>query len=114
MPLRNRNAVQDDRAPEIEPRSDPGDGMRSAGIKVFNDEGLDILLENPSRRQLVAIARFGQERFASESLARLFDRLFECQMFKRVERVVVDEDADRTLRGQHFCEGVDDSGESVV
>ena len=38
----------------------------------------------------------------------MFDRVFERQVLERVQRVVVDEDADRSLRRQQVRELIDD------
>ena len=53
---RCRNAVQHDRPPEIEARSDAGHVARASCAQVFVDHGLDILREDPAGRQLVAVA----------------------------------------------------------
>ena len=60
----------------------------------------DFSGENAARRQLLAIARFGQKRLAAEPLGGALDGLFERQVLEGVQGVVVDEDADGALRRQ--------------
>ena len=55
-----------------------------------------------------------EERLAAEPHRRLFDRLFERQVLERVQRVVVDEDADRPLRRQQVREAVDHAREWMI
>ena len=53
-----------------------------------------------ARAQRVAISVLRQVRMAPEDLCPLLDRLVERQVLERVQRVVMDEDRDRPLRGQ--------------
>ena len=66
------------------------------------EQRLHVPGENAARRQLVAIARLGQERFAPQAFGGVLDRLFERQVLEGVQRVVVDEDADGPLRRQQL------------
>ena len=70
--------------------------------------------ENAARRQLVAIPRLGQERFAPQPLGGALDRLFERQVLEGVQRVVVDEDADRALRRQQVRQLIDHARQRMV
>ena len=99
--------MQHDGPPEIETRSDARDVLRRAGAELIDEQRLDVPGANTAGRQLVAIARLGQERFAPEPRRGMFDRLFERQVLERVQRVVVDEDADRSLRRQQVREPID-------
>ncbi len=65
------NAVQHDRSPEIEPRSDAGDVLRRAGAQLFEEQRFDVSGANAAGRQLVAIPRLGQKRLAAEPHRRL-------------------------------------------
>jgi hypothetical protein len=104
---RRRNPVQHHRRPEIEAPSRSGDVFGAARAELRLDQRRHVLRENPSRRELVPVARFREERFASQPHRRTFDRVLERQVLERVERVVVDEDADRALRRQQMRQLVD-------
>ena len=99
--------MQDYGQPQVEPRTDAGH-VRSRGVaELLAEQRLDVPGANPARGQLVAIPRLGEERLAPQLLRRLFDRLFERQVLVRVQRVVMDEDADRSLRRQQVRELID-------
>jgi len=51
-------------------------------------------------RQLGAVGRFGHIRFGAEETRRLDYGLFEWAIFERVQRIVMDENADGTLHRQ--------------
>jgi hypothetical protein len=89
--------VQHDSPPKIEARSDPGQMVRAAGAQLFDEQRLNVSGEDAARGELVAVTRFSEKRFASQLAGGALDRLFERQMFERVQRVVVDEDADGAL-----------------
>ena len=99
--------MEDDGPPEIEAGSGSSDAMRPPVAQLFGEERLDVRGQDAARRQLVAIPRFGQVRLASQPHGGLLDRLFERQVLQRVQRVVVDEDADRPLRGQEVRQPID-------
>ena len=111
---RGRNAVQHDRPPEIEAGADAGDIARRPGAELFDEQRLHVPGENAARRQLVAIPRLGQERFAPQPFGGALDRLFERQVLECVQRVVVDEDADRALRRQQVRQLIDHAGQGMV
>ena len=106
---RGRNAVQHDRPPEIEAGPDARHILRAPRAEVFVEQRLDVPGENAARRQLVAIPRLGQVRLALQPFGGVLDRLFERQVLERVQRVVVDEDADRALRRQQVRQPIDQS-----
>jgi hypothetical protein len=64
---------------------------------MIGEHRLDVLRTDAARRQLVAIARLGEERLAPQAFTSVLDRLFERQMLEGVQRVVMDEDADGAL-----------------
>ena len=77
------------------------------------EHSLHIPREDAAGSQLVPIARFGEEGFATQSRRRVFDRLLEWQMLECVQRVVVDEDADRTLCRQQVGQPIDHRSQRV-
>ena len=77
-------------------------------------QGLHVSGENAARRELVAITRFREERLASQSLCGALDGFLERQVLERVQRVVVDEDADGSLRRQQGRQLIDHGRESIV
>ena len=95
---RGRNAVQDDRPPEVEAGADASHPSRPWS-PVVRRAALHVPGENAARRQLIAIPRLGQERLAPQSFGGVLDRLFERQVLEGVQRVVVDEDADGPCAG---------------
>ena len=111
---RGRNAVQHDGPPEIEAGSDASHIPRAAGAQLFDEQRLDVPGENAARRQLVAIPRLGQERFAPQPFGGALDRLFERQVLEGVQRVVVDEDADGALRRQQVRQLIDHARQGMV
>ena len=92
--------MQHYRAPEIEAGSGPGDIAGASIAEVFAEQRVDVPGENAARRQFLAVSRFREKRLALQALAGALDRLFERQVLEGVQRVVVNEDADRALRGQ--------------
>ena len=106
--------MQDDGAPEIEPRAGAGDVMSAAVAELEPEERLDVASENAAGRQLVTVSPLGQERLASEPLCGELDGLLEWQVLERVQRIVMDEDADRTLRRQQVGEPIDRLREWMV
>ena len=113
-PPRVRDAVQHHGPPEIEPRPDARDILRRSGAELFEEQGFDVSRANAAGRQLVTISRLGQERLAPEPGRGKFGRLFERQVLERVQRVVVDEDADRPLRRQQERELIDHGRQRMV
>jgi hypothetical protein len=97
------DAVEHDRAPEIPARSDAVDRRRSAVFQFVCQHRIHVGRENPSCGELVAIPRLGEERFRAKRHGRAFDCGFERQILECVQRVVVDEDADRPLRREQVC-----------
>ena len=92
----------------------PRHRSRRAGAELFDEQRLDVSGENAARRQLVAIPRLGQERLAPQPFGGVLDRLFERQVLERVQRVVVDEDADGALRRQQVRQVVDHARQGMV
>jgi hypothetical protein len=90
--------VEHHRAPEVEPIAGASHALACARAELFDKQSLDILRANPARRELVAIADLRQKRLAPQALRGVFDGVFERQMLEGVQRVVVNEDADRALR----------------
>ena len=69
--------MEHDGPPELEAGADASHIIGTSCTQLFVEQGLHVLRENAARRQLVAIPRFGQKRFASKPLAGLLDRFFE-------------------------------------
>jgi hypothetical protein len=86
--------------PQSEPRSHVGDILRRGRAQLLEEQRFDIPGPNAPGRQFVAVPRLGQIRLASQPDRRLLDCLFERQVLERMQRVVVNEDADRPLRGE--------------
>ena len=95
---------------------DPTPATSSAALvaQLFDEQRFDVLGANAAGRQLVAIPRLGQVRLAPEPDRGMLDRLFERQVLERVQRVVVDEDADRSLRRQQVRELIDHVRQRMV
>jgi hypothetical protein len=74
---------------------------------------LHVRRQNSPGRQLVAISRFGQERLASQPFCGFLDGVLERQMLESVQRIVMDENADRPLRGQQVRQFIDDVGQRM-
>ena len=108
------NAVQHDSPPEIEPGSDARDVGGRTGIQVFGEQRLHVPGENPARRQLLPVAGLREVRLAAEPAGGAFDGLLERQVLEGVQRVVVDEDADRPLRRQQMGQPVDHAAKRMV
>lgn len=81
---------------------------------MFAEQRHHVAGENAARRQLVAVARLGQERLAGEPLGGALDRLLEREMFEGVERIVVDEDADGPLGRQQVGQLIDHARKRVL
>ena len=111
---RGRNAVQHDGPPEIEAGADASHIPRAPSAELFVEQRLHVPGENAARRELVAIPRLGQERFALQPFGGALDRLFERQVLEGVQRVVVDEDADGALRRQQVRQLIDHARQRMV
>lgn len=94
-------------APEIESRADASHISCASLTQLVLEERLDVLGENTARRQFVAIARFGEERLAPQSLRGELNCLLEWQVFERVQRIVMNKNADGTLSRQQARQVVD-------
>ena len=64
-------------------------------------------MSDAAGRQGGAIAGLGKVRLTAIHARRPANRLVERQVFERVERVVVNEDADRPLRGKQVRRMID-------
>ena len=84
------------------------------GAELFAKQRLHIPGENAARCELVAIAHFGEEGFAPEPGGCALDGFLERQVLECVQRIVVNEDADRPLRRQQMRESIDDARERMV
>lgn len=113
-PRRRGNSMKKDSFPEVETRSDAGHVGERCLTELLIEQRLDVLRANATRGQLVAIAPFGQVWFGSETRGGFFDRFLERQVLERVQRVVVDEDADWPLRGKQVSEPIDDLRQGMV
>ena len=65
---------------------------------MFPKERLDVPGENTARGKLLPITGLGEKWLAVQLVTGLLDRVFERKVLERVQRVVVNEDADRPLR----------------
>ena len=99
--------MQDNGPPQIEARSGAGHVARGPGAKLLAEQGVHVAGQNAARCELLAISRFGQVRFARQPLAGALNRLFERQVFERVQCVVVNKNADGALRRQQMCQPID-------
>jgi hypothetical protein len=113
-PFRSWNAVQHYRTPDITPGTNAGHVARTSGAQLVVDQRLDVPGENTAGRQLVAISRFGKERLTTQPLGGMLHRLFERQVLERVQRIVVDENADGALRRQEVRQLVDHPRQEIV
>ena len=59
-----------------------------------------LIEPDPAPPERLAIAVFGQIRLAAEHLRPFLHGLVEREVVEGVERIVMDEDSDRPLRGQ--------------
>jgi len=62
--------------------------------------------------EFVAVSRLGQVRLAAERVTRALNGRFERQILEGMQRVVMDEDADRALGRQEMRDAVDGGGET--
>ena len=111
---RGRNAVQHDSPPEIEAGADASHIPRAPSAEVFVEQRHHVPGENAARRELIAIPRLGQERFALQPFGGALDRLFERQVLECVQGVVVNEDADGSLRRQQVRQLIDHARQRMV
>jgi hypothetical protein len=102
------NPVQHEGAPQILPGTHVRDGIRGGSPQLLRQQRVDILRENATGRQLLAVSGFRQKRLAPETVRRERDRVFEREVLECVQRVVVDEDADRALGRQEAGEPIDE------
>ena len=87
---------------------------RAPSAELFVEQRLDVPGENAARRELIAIPRLGQERFALQPFGGALDRLFERQVLECVQGVVVNEDADRALCRQQVRQLIDHTRQRMV
>jgi len=106
--------VHHDGPPEVEAGPDAGHVLGGAGAELLDEQRVDILGPNAAGRQLVAVSRLGQKWLASQLHGSLLDRFFEREMLKGMQRVVVDEDADRPLGWQQVRQSIEDAYQRVV
>jgi hypothetical protein len=101
-------------SPEIEPRTDAGDVSCRVGAQLLEQQRFDVSWANAPGRQLFSISPLSQERLAPELLRGTLDRILELEVLEGMQRVVVDEDADWTLRGQHVRKLIDHTRQRMV
>jgi hypothetical protein len=109
-----RNAVQHHRAPELEPRSHARHLLRCARAQFLDEQCFDVLGANAAGGEFVAIPRLGQIRLAPQADRGILDRLFKWQVLEGVQRVVVNEDADRPLRREQGCKPIDQARQGIA
>ena len=85
-----------------------GTSWPARGPQVLLQHLLELGEADPAPRQLLAIAVLAQKRLAAEDARRLLDRLVERQVLEGVQRVMVDEDGDRSLCRQEVAGVIDD------
>ena len=100
--------------PEVKSCPDAGHVCERGLTELSDQQCFDVLGANASRSQFVAIAPFGQVGFGSKTGGRFFDRFLERQVLERVQRVVMNEDADWTLRGEQVRDPIDDPSQRMV
>ncbi len=113
-PGRVRNAVQHHGAPEVEPRAGSRDILARGVPQFLAQQRVDVAGADAAGGELVAIARLGEERLASQLDGGTLDRLLERQVLERMQRVVMNEDADGALRGEQVRELVEDARERMA
>jgi hypothetical protein len=90
--------VQHNRPPQFEASGgDASYDTRRSVAQVFGKQRFDVFGQNAAGREFVTVSGFGQERFTPQLLGSVLERIFERQMLERMQRVVMDEDADGTL-----------------
>ena len=82
------------------PRTQVKNRLVRLRAQVIPNHFVQIPKANPAPQQFLTIPRFAQIRLTTKLLRPLFDRVLERQMLEGVQGVVMDEDVDRTLRGQ--------------
>ena len=98
--------------PQYAPRQPRHDGLRRARPERLSKHRVEVALEDAPAAQLVTVRVLREERLAAEQPPRAHDRLLEGLVLERVQRVVVDEDADRPLRRErvgHVLDNVRDA-----
>ena len=111
--VRSRTAMQHEGPPQIEAGADARHIALTQNPQLVAEQRVHVPGQDAAGRELVAVSRFGQKRFAPQLLRGAFNGLFERQMLERVQRIVVDEDADRTLRRKEGCQPIDHAREGV-
>ena len=79
----------------VKPREDKG-------IRLAVEDGINILQKNAPKRKLHPVGRFLHVRFGPKQMGRFDHGLLEGQVLERVQGVVMDENADRALHGEHM------------
>ncbi len=90
------------RQPQMIARSQETDQVVRLVVEIVDQLGRQVLRQNASGRQLLAELRLGQVGMTSEGRRPMPDGGVERQIFKRVQRVVMDKDPDRCLVGQQM------------
>jgi hypothetical protein len=106
--------MQHDCPPEVEAGADAGHIVDGGGAQLLGDEAVDVLGTNAARCELLAVSRLAEKRLAPQSRAGVLDGLLEREVLEGVQRVVVDEDADRPLRRQQVRQPLEFAHQRVV
>jgi hypothetical protein len=77
-----------------------GQEFPAAVAKISIEHRREVARPDPAAGQLLPVAGFGEEWLRTKQTRRPNDGLLERLVLEGVQRVVMDEDVDRTLRGQ--------------
>ncbi len=99
--------MQDDAPPDVEASAEIGYRLGAPVAQFLGQQCLDVFGEDASGGQLRAIAGFREKRLATQPCGSLLDGHLERMVLKGVQRVVMDEDADRPLRRQQVRQLID-------
>jgi len=86
--------------PQMESRTEKAEQVIAPDSQILNEHGFNVFTTNPPAPQLVPISLLRQEWMTAKRLASRYHRFFERQVLERVQRVVMHERGDRSLRGQ--------------
>ena len=78
----------------------PAQPREDQRIRLAIEHRVDVLQVDAAARQFGSVGRFAHVRFGAEQMRGLDHGLLEGQMLEGVQRVVMNENADRTLHGK--------------
>ena len=90
------------RQPQFEPGGEPAHARAGRGAEVALQHRVQLREKDPPARQFLAVTILREIRLASKDRRAAQQRLVEGLMLERMQRIVVDEHADRPLRRQQM------------